>query len=168
MTRALVLNATYEPLSVVPSRRALVLVLMERADVVHGSDVVAHSEHLTVTVPSVVRLRYFVSVPYRRRAALSRSGVFARDGHRCQYCGNRADSIDHVVPRSRGGIHDWENVVAACRRCNAEKRDRLLEHTSMTLVRRPMAPPSSTWVAAAVGDVPTEWATYLASDQLSA
>ena len=117
MTRALVLNATYEPLSVVPSRRALVLVLMEKADLVHGSESVAHSEHLTVTVPSVVRLRYFVSVPYRRRAALSRSGVFARDGHRCQYCGNRADSIDHVVPRSRGGVHDWENVVAACRRC---------------------------------------------------
>jgi 5-methylcytosine-specific restriction endonuclease McrA len=161
MSRALVLNATYEPLSVVSRRRAIVLVLASRADVVHDSGEVAHSEHLSVAVPSVIRLRSFVHVPFRRRASLSRRGVFARVGHRCQYCGGPAESIDHVVPRSRGGTHDWENVVACCRPCNTAKRDRLLEHTSMRLRRSPRPPRHSNWVAAHVGRVPNEWETYL-------
>jgi 5-methylcytosine-specific restriction endonuclease McrA len=72
----------------------------------------------------VVRLRYVVKVPYHRRTALSRRAVFARDNHSCQYCGGHADSIDHVLPRSRGGDHSWENVAAACRSCNLRKRDR--------------------------------------------
>jgi 5-methylcytosine-specific restriction endonuclease McrA len=168
MSRALVLNATYEPLSVVSRRRALVLVLSGKAEVVHDSDTVFRSAHLRVAVPSVVRLRYHVRVPYRRRAALSRNGVFVRDGGRCQYCGGRAESLDHIVPRSRGGAHTWENVVAACRPCNAQKRDRLLEQTSMRLARRPVAPPVSTWVIASVGAVPEEWHLYLQTDQLSA
>jgi 5-methylcytosine-specific restriction endonuclease McrA len=168
MSRALVLNATYEPLSVVSRPRAVVLVLGERADVVHETGTVYHSEHLAVRVPSVVRLRYHVKVPYRRRAALSRGGVFVRDEGRCQYCGGRAESIDHVVPRSRGGEHTWENVVAACRACNTHKRDRLLEQTSMRLHRRPVAPPASTWIAATVGQVPAEWQAYLHATPLSA
>jgi 5-methylcytosine-specific restriction endonuclease McrA len=94
--------------------------------------------------------------------------VFVRDEGRCQYCGGRAESIDHVVPRSRGGEHTWENVVAACRACNTHKRDRLLEHTSMRLHRHPVAPPASTWVAATVGDVPVEWQAYLQTGALSA
>lgn len=162
MSRALVLNATYEPLSVVTRRRAIVLVLSDRAEVVHDSDEVVHSQHLAVQVPSVIRLRTYVRVPYRRRAALSRRGVFARDGHRCQYCGGPADSIDHVVPRSRGGEHVWENVVACCRSCNAAKRDRLLEHTSMRLRRPPRPPRHLNWIVAHVGHVPEEWTTYLA------
>jgi 5-methylcytosine-specific restriction endonuclease McrA len=168
MGRALVLNATYEPLSVVSRTRALVLVLGEKAESVHDSDLVFHSEHMSVSVPSVVRLRYHVKVPFRRRAALSRGGVFVRDEGRCQYCGGRAESIDHVVPRSRGGEHTWENVVACCRACNTHKRDRLLEHTSMRLRRRPVAPPASTWIAATVGQVPAEWEAYLQTGALSA
>lgn len=168
MTRALVLNASYEPLSVVPGHRAAVLVLAEKADVVHQSERCLRSEQLALAIPTVVRLRYYVRVPYRRRAALSRRGVFVRDGNRCQYCGGRAESIDHVVPRSRGGEHVWENVVAACRSCNATKRDRLLEQTSMRLRRPPTAPPASTWIAASVGEVPVEWQNYLRVTQLSA
>jgi 5-methylcytosine-specific restriction endonuclease McrA len=73
-----------------------------------------------------------------------------------------------VIPRSRGGEHTWENVVAACRDCNARKRDRLLEQTTMRLLRHPVAPPASTWVAASVGTVPDEWQAYLGTSQLSA
>ena len=109
----------------------------------------------------MIRLRYFVRVPFHRRSSLSRRGVFARDGYRCQYCGSRADSIDHVRPRSRGGPHTWENVVAACRRCNAHKRDRLLSETSFKLRRQPGQPPRTAWVAAAVGRVPEDWEPYL-------
>src|ERR687890_185054 len=124
MGSALVLNATYEPLGVVSARRAVVLVLGEKADLLHASGDEVHSERLTVPVPSVIRLRYVVKVPFVRRAALNRRAVFARDGSRCQYCTAPAESIDHVVPRSRGGEHVWENVVAACRPCNTAKRAR--------------------------------------------
>jgi 5-methylcytosine-specific restriction endonuclease McrA len=168
MSRALVLNATYEPLCVVPSRRAVVLVLDHKADMLHDTGDALHSERLTVAVPSVIRLRQFVKVPYRRRAPLNRRGIFARDGHRCQYCGGAAESIDHVHPRSKGGEHIWENVVAACRPCNVRKRDRLLHETSMELRRQPVAPREMTWVVVAVGTVPELWAPYLHPATLSA
>src|SRR4051794_6016297 len=161
MTRALVLNASFEPLCVVSSRRAVVLVLGEKAEPVAHTGLVLHSERLMIEVPSVVRLRTFVAVPYRRRVAVSRRAVMARDGGLCQYCGSRADSIDHVVPRSRGGTHTWENVVAACRPCNVRKRDRLLHETTMRLHRRPAAPRGASWSIVARGAVPGEWAPFL-------
>lgn len=159
--RALVLNATYEPICVVSTRRAVVLMLGEKADMVANGNGVMHSESLTVEVPSVIRLRYYVKVPYRRRAALNRRSVLARDGHRCQYCGRRAETVDHVVPRSRGGLHEWANVVAACRPCNAAKRDRLLRETSMSLRSRPGAPRGLSWIVLALGRVPPDWEPYL-------
>jgi 5-methylcytosine-specific restriction endonuclease McrA len=161
MASALVLNATYEPLCVVSARRAVVLVLTEKAEVIHETSRRMHSARLTVAVPSVVRLTNYVRVPVRRRAPLNRRAVFARDGSRCQYCGGTAESIDHVVPRSRGGQHAWENVVAACRPCNSRKRDRLLSETTMALHDRPRAPRELTWVTVAVGDVPDDWEPYL-------
>jgi 5-methylcytosine-specific restriction endonuclease McrA len=161
MSRALVLNATFEPLCVVSDRRAVVLVLCETAEMLHASDAVMRSAHLVVAVPSVVRLRRYVRVPYRWRTPLNRRAVFARDGHRCQYCGAPAESIDHVVPRSRGGRHTWDNVVAACRPCNVRKRDRLLEETSMRLLRPPAEPTGASWLTLAVGSVPETWTPYL-------
>jgi 5-methylcytosine-specific restriction endonuclease McrA len=161
MSRALVLNATFEPLCVVSDRRAVVLVLAETAEMLHASDALVHSAHLVMAVPSVVRLRRYVRVPYRWSTPLNRRSVFARDGHRCQYCGADAESIDHVVPRSKGGEHAWENVVAACRACNVRKGDRLLAATSMQLRRRPSAPHDSAWVTVAVGAVPDSWEQYL-------
>jgi 5-methylcytosine-specific restriction endonuclease McrA len=167
-TPSLVLNATYEPLGVVASRRAVVLVLDEKADLLHDTGEALHSERLTLAVPSVVRLRQFVKVPYTRRAPLNRRGVFARDGHRCQYCGAPAESLDHVIPKSRGGEHSWDNVVAACRPCNVRKRDRFLDETSMVLRRRPCAPRDLSWVTVAVGSVPDHWEPYLSPTTLSA
>ena len=161
MIRALVLNATYEPLSVVAGRRAVVLVWTERADSVHDSEEVLHSERLQLAVPSVVRLRSHVRVPYHREVSLSRRGVLARDGHSCQYCGSRAETIDHVLPRSRGGGHTWENVVAACRSCNVRKGDRLLPDCGLHLRRAPRAPHGSVWVTAAMDAVPAPWEPYL-------
>jgi 5-methylcytosine-specific restriction endonuclease McrA len=167
MSRSLVLNASYEPLCVVSARRAVVLVLGEKAEAVAQTGLVLHSEHLTIAVPSVVRLRAFVTVPFRRRVAVSRRAVMARDGGVCQYCGSRADSIDHVVPRSRGGTHTWENVVAACRPCNVRKRDRLLPETTMHLRCRPSAPRGASWSIVANGAVPLDWAPFLLEAELS-
>lgn len=161
MGRALVLNATYEPLAIVPGRRAIVLVLAEKAEVVRETDGVFHSQRLSVAVPSVVRLRRFVRVPYHRRLAVSRRAVMARDNGACQYCGHGADSIDHVVPRSRGGTHMWENVVAACRGCNLRKRDRLAHEAGMRLRRPPRAPLGASWLYLAAGNVPGDWLPFL-------
>jgi 5-methylcytosine-specific restriction endonuclease McrA len=162
MRSALVLNATYEPLSVVPARRAACLVLAERADLVADDGTELHSATLVVPSPSVVRLRYMVKAPFHRRTTLSRRALFARDEFRCQYCGGFADSIDHIVPRSRGGGHEWENVAAACRPCNLRKRDRTPAEAGMVLARPPRAPKEHTWVTVAVARVPDEWKPYLA------
>jgi 5-methylcytosine-specific restriction endonuclease McrA len=161
MARTLVLNATYEPLGVVGDRRAVVLVLSDKAECVQASGEWFRSERLDIEVPSVVRLRRFVRVPYHRRTALSRRAVFARDGGRCQYCEREAETIDHVVPRSRGGEHAWDNVVAACRPCNAHKSDRLLENTSMKLRTRPKMPEGSAWLTVRLSEVPRDWTPYL-------
>ncbi len=162
--RALVLNVTYEPISVVGRRRALVLVLAGKADSLHDSDRTARSARLGVPIPSVVRLRYRVSVPFRRRAPLHRRSLFARDGGVCQYCGRPAECIDHIHPRSKGGAHEWENVVACCRSCNLRKADRLLSETGFELRTRPGAPSAFSWVTMSVGRVPEEWRQYLPVD----
>ncbi|MGH9063317.1 MAG: HNH endonuclease [Acidimicrobiales bacterium] len=167
MSRSLVLNATYEALAVVPSRRALLLLLSEKAELVHATERLFRSERAAFPEPSVVRLSYYVRVPYQRRVALNRRAVFARDGHRCQYCGATAENIDHVIPRSRGGTHTWDNVVAACRPCNTRKEDRLLTETGLTLRRLPFQPRERTWLLAG-GGVRPDWEPYLASASLSA
>lgn len=143
MTGALVLNATYEPMCVVPLRRAVVLVLAEKAMVVEAGEQVLHAEHVALPVPSVVRLHRYVRVPHRRVVPLTRKAVFERDQHRCAYCGGRADSVDHVVPRSRSGPHEWTNVVAACQRCNSAKADSLLSEIGWELPFTPRAPTST-------------------------
>lgn len=161
MARALVLNATFEPIGVVSSRRALVLSLSGKVDVLANSDEIIRSEQLEVAFPSVVRLRYFVRVPYQRTVPLNRRAIFHRDNGMCQYCGRAAESIDHVHPRSRGGQHEWDNVVASCRRCNTTKGDRLLSECNHRLRSRPAAPDGHSWIRVAAGTVPDEWAEYL-------
>lgn len=162
MARALVLNTTYEPLSIVTSRRAVVLVINAKADVIETQDLVWHAERLTVEVPSVVRLRRYVRVPYARRVPLTRSAVFARDDHRCQYCGRTAECLDHVVPRSKGGLHTWENVVACCRPCNLAKADAPLSSTALSLASTPGVPRRHDWVYAQMGSsFDPRWRTYL-------
>ena len=107
MGRSLVLNASDQPLAVVTAQRAVVLVLKEKADVVVSNGAIFHAERFVIEAPSVVRLRYFVRVPYRSRAPLTRRAVFARDDWSCQYCGAPAENLDHVIPKSRGGPHSW-------------------------------------------------------------
>lgn len=159
--KALVLNATMEPLSVVSARRALVLVLAGKADVLHANGHRYRSAELDLPAPSVLRLRRYVYVPYRAHAALTRRGVFLRDGGECQYCGRAAENVDHVLPRSRGGAHAWDNVVASCRRCNSRKEARTPEEAGMRLRRQPSAPRAAFWLVASVGAIAPEWEAYL-------
>ncbi|MDE3207202.1 MAG: HNH endonuclease [Acidobacteriota bacterium] len=168
MTQSLVLNATYEPLCVVSSRRALMLLLDDKAELLHRTEGVFRSERVALAEPSVVRLRHYVKVPYQARVALNRRAVFARDGHRCQYCGAAAENIDHVIPRSRGGAHAWDNVVASCRPCNARKRDHMLEDSGMKLRRPPSVPRQRTFILVSSGRIRSEWEAYLGQSTLSA
>ena len=163
MPDALVLNATYEPLCVVSQRRAVVLVLAGKAACVEETDYVLRAERLAVTVPSVVRLHRYVRVPYRATVPLTRKGVLARDHHRCVYCDGPATSLDHVVPRSRGGTHTWENVVAACGRCNHVKADRAVADLGWRLRRIPRAPTGAAWRILGSRRVDPCWVPYLAS-----
>jgi len=159
--RTLVLDVGYRPLSVVSVRRALLLVLADKAEVLHASQRVLRSEKLEIFAPSIARLRYQVGAPYRRRAPLHRKAVFARDLYLCQYCGRRAECIDHVHPRSKGGEHAWENVVACCRICNEAKGDTLPEHSKFRLRRVPHAPEHIAVAAGLRRGVPPEWDIYL-------
>lgn len=162
------LNATFEPLGVVSSRRALLLVLDTKAELVHATERFFRSERDTVPEPSVVRLARYVRVPHQRAIAVNRRTVFARDGHRCQYCGLAAESIDHVLPRSRGGTHTWDNVVAACRRCNARKEDRLPHEVGLVLHAKPAVPRERVWLLAMCNGARQEWVPYLAMEPLTA
>ncbi|MBA3431469.1 MAG: HNH endonuclease [Actinobacteria bacterium] len=161
MGRALVLNASYQPLCVVPVRRALVLAIKGKAEVVHTNGQVFRSETLEIIAPSVIRLNYFVKVPYRARTSLSRRAVFVRDDFKCQYCGRPAENVDHVIPKSKGGTHNWDNVVAACRSCNARKENRAPANVGMRLRRQPEQPHESVWIVVAVERVDPVWEQYL-------
>lgn len=159
----LLLNATYEPLCVVPLRRAVVLVLAEKAEVVvPDAERFVRSARLSLPEPSVIRLLRVVRVPYLRRSSVTRRAVLRRDGHRCAYCGGGADTVDHVVPRSRGGRHSWENVVAACRRCNSRKGDRMLSELGWRLRDTPAAPTGTRCLVVALARVEPTWEPWLA------
>jgi 5-methylcytosine-specific restriction endonuclease McrA len=137
----LVLNSDYEPLNVCHAKRALVLVFLGKADVLHAHEHRLPSVNGTYPSPSVVRLKHQVKRPLPE-LKLSRRTVFARDNYTCQYCGqaSRELTIDHVVPKRHGGLTTWDNLVAACRRCNMKKSDKLLHQTSMRLVKAPARP----------------------------
>jgi 5-methylcytosine-specific restriction endonuclease McrA len=157
-----VLNASFEPLCVVTARRAVVLVLAGKAVTVEAGETTLHSERTVVPVPVVLRLTRFVKVPYRGTVPLTRRAVFARDGGRCAYCAGPATSIDHVVPRSRGGRHEWANVVSCCRRCNHVKADRTVSDLGWRLRRPPRAPSGPAWRVLGTGLMHPRWRPYLA------
>ena len=139
MGHVLVLNASYEPLNITTWRRAVVMVLKGKAEgLEHDPDRRIREDTL---LPTVIRLRHFVRVPYKP-LPLTRRNLFHRDGHRCQYCGASAEqlSVDHVVPRSRGGLDTWENVTTACLPCNVRKGNRTPREAAMPLLRPPHRP----------------------------
>src|SRR5438067_3730775 len=140
-TEVLVLNSDYEPLNVCHVRRAITMVYLGKADVLHMHDHVLPLVSGTMVSPSVVRLRHHVRRPLPE-LKLSRRTVFARDDYTCQYCGSAAKdlTIDHVVPKRHGGPTAWENLVCSCRRCNMKTGDEMLQQTSMKLMRQAHQP----------------------------
>ena len=159
--RVLLLDVGYRPLSIISVRRAILLMVCQKADAVHESDRTVRSERFDLFAPSVAKLRYSVAAPFKSRASLHRKSVFARDDYECQYCGRRAECIDHVLPRSKGGEHEWENVVACCRACNLAKGDTLLGESTFHLRSAPIAPEPLEVAVALKRNFPEEWLAYL-------
>ena len=161
--RTLVLNAGYEPLAVVSFKRAIVLVMNQKATIV-----AADSEHPvwgsteSWDRPSVIILRNYVRIPSTRRLPVSRRGVLRRDGNRCGYCGGAANTIDHVMPRSRGGEDSWENLVACCLKCNNIKSNRTPAEMNWRLLIKPRPPRTSAWIVRGIERSLPDWEEYLA------
>ncbi len=164
MRETLVLNASFEPLSTVSLRRAVVLVMQEKAVVEQSHPGLrVRAASLELPVPQVIRLRRYVRVPFRQRAPWSRRGVLVRDRHRCAYCGRRATTVDHVVPRSHGGGDSWLNTVAACAADNHRKADRTPVQAGMRLLTKPFEPTPADALLLALGlrdgDTLPDWLT---------
>ena len=165
MQQVLVLNASYEPLNVCSLRRAHVLVYKGKAEVVEELDRPLRSATDTFQWPHVIRLVHYVRVPRMVQRNISRRALFARDNWRCVYCGtaNGRLTLDHVIPRSRGGGSVWENVVTSCAPCNLRKGNRLPEEVSMTLRKQPRPPAPVLFIRLAAPKIPTGWRPYLES-----
>ena len=165
MQQVLVLNASYEPLNVCTVRRAHVLVFKGKAEVIERLDVPLTSATSTFPWPHVIRLVTYVRVPRAVQRKISRRALFARDGWRCVYCGSSAGrlTLDHVVPRSRGGDSVWENVVTSCAPCNLRKGNRLPHEVHMELTHPPRAPAPVLFIRLASPKIPVRWQPYLAA-----
>ncbi len=171
MVAVLLLNASYEPLAVIPQRRAVSLILRGRVDAATNEGLAVQSTSSAFRIPTVIRLRRYVNVP-RRGARWSRPGVLQRDSYRCIYCGIRAGeqrhgqtlvrhefTVDHIVPRSRGGRNTWGNTACACPTCNHRKGNRTPHEAGMTLRWEPKIPRVGYVVAS--GEIPASWKVYL-------
>jgi 5-methylcytosine-specific restriction endonuclease McrA len=162
--RVLVLNASYEPINVCTTRRATVLILKARAEVIEKGEGMLHSERLELVRPCVIRLVRYVRIPrdvHRRK--ITRKAVLARDAYKCQYCGREAAgmTVDHVIPRSRGGLSVWENIVASCAPCNRKKGNRMPREAKMHPATRPKPPGPTVFIRIAAPRVPVAWEPYL-------
>jgi 5-methylcytosine-specific restriction endonuclease McrA len=161
--RVLVLNATFEPINVCTVRRAVVLLLKEKAEVIERAGWELHSERATMSRPMVIRLVSYVRIPRdTHRRKITRRAVFARDGWTCQYCGTRSNlTVDHVIPRSKGGTSEWENIVAACAPCNRRKGDMTPTQADMHPARAPRAPHPQVFIHVASPTIPAPWRAWL-------
>jgi 5-methylcytosine-specific restriction endonuclease McrA len=159
----LVLNATYEPINVCTVRRAVVLLLKEKAEMIERGEWELHSVSSTIARPTVIRLITYVRIPRdTHRRKITRRAVFARDDWTCQYCGARSNlTVDHVVPRSKGGTSSWDNIVASCAPCNRRKGNALPRQAGMHLLKAPRTPSPHVFIHVASPTIPADWRQYL-------
>ncbi len=158
----LVLNQDYSPLTVCTVQRAFLLIFLDKADLVESNKKKElRSISKSFPFPSVVRIRQYASIPYKG-VVMSRHNIFRRDGGRCQYCGITKDlTLDHVIPRSKGGKSTWTNLVTACKKCNSIKGDYSLEKAGMHLSKQPIKPTYLSFLKLSHGSYREEWNNYL-------
>lgn len=165
-TRTLLLSQGYEPIKIIPWQRAMTLLTLDKVEVVEEYDTEIRATSIIVKVPAVVRLRKAFR-RFVKPVKFSRVNIYARDGHRCQYCGTRCSidqlTYDHVVPRSRGGRTTWENIVSCCYACNAKKSNRTPAEAKMILRTKPVRPAwlPSVQIRVSTQSVPDAWRDYV-------
>jgi 5-methylcytosine-specific restriction endonuclease McrA len=160
--KVLVLNQDYSALSVCSAPKAFLLVYLDKAELVsHASDQYLRTVDANYPMPTVIRLNRYVQVPYKG-VMMTRQNIFKRDQHRCVYCGTHEDlTLDHVIPRSRGGRSSWDNLTTACKRCNAKKGDFMPEEAKMPMRQRPFKPSFIVFLREFSGVADDSWLPYL-------
>lgn len=161
-SNVLVLNQDYQPLSICSVQRSMKLLFLEKAELLHDDPgrKIRTVDNFYI-FPSVIRLRRYIHLPYSR-IVLSRRNIMKRDRHECQYCNARSDlTLDHIMPRSRGGGDSWENLVTACNKCNVKKGNHTPEEARMPLRRKPYRPVHITFFRDILGGVQEDWKPYL-------
>ena len=160
----LLLNASHEPLRVISVKRAIVMVMNERAEVLEESEFAYHSERQKMQIPIVIRLRKFVKIPFMANIKLTKSSLIKRDHGLCGYCREPGENIDHIKPRpSQGGKHTWQNVVWSCKKCNSYKANRTPQEAGMTLKVKPYTPKDRVFLILGITAPVPEWEPYLAA-----
>ena len=160
--KVLVLNQSYEPLMVINAKRAIVLMIKEKVKMLERYSENIRSVQESFDLPSVIRLNFYVHLKYKD-IVLNRRNLLKRDDFRCQYCSNQAPplTIDHIVPKNKGGNDTWENLVVACARCNTRKGDTLLKHMDMKLLKKPRKPSKLFQLQTYVNKQQDNWKQYL-------
>ncbi|MCX6141479.1 MAG: HNH endonuclease [Candidatus Kapabacteria bacterium] len=162
----LILNQSYEPISVCSTKKALLLLFLTKAEIVEDNPSgMVHTVRECYPFPSVIRLSAYLRVPFRK-IELSRKNILRRDGYRCQYCGSNQSplTVDHIIPRSRGGNDIWENLTCACVKCNNKKGNRTPDEAHMRLMSVPKKPHHVLFLKHYLGKVEETWRQYLFMD----
>tara|TARA_Y100001970_G_C14058524_1_gene762891 strand:+ start:57 stop:572 length:516 start_codon:yes stop_codon:yes gene_type:complete len=160
--KVLVLNQSYEPLMVINAKRAIVLIIKEKVKMLEKYSENIRSVQNSFDLPSVIRLNFYVHLKYKD-IVLNRRNILKRDDYRCQYCAKQVTplTLDHIVPRNKGGKDSWENLVAACSKCNTRKGDTLLKHMDMKLLKKPRKPSKLFQLQTYVNKKQDNWKQYL-------
>lgn len=161
--KVLVLNQSYEPLTICTLKKAILLIFLGKAEIVHKDDKKSiRTVKMNFPWPSVIRISKFIKVPYKK-VILTRKNILRRDNYKCAYCG-RSDimlTIDHIIPKARGGSDSWENLITACTKCNNIKGDRTPEEASLKLLTRPYKPSHVIFIKNIVSKIDEKWKPYL-------
>lgn len=162
MSMVLVLNQDYSPLTVCSVQRAFILMFLKKADLITEiKDKKLRTISQTFPFPSIIQVKYYINIPYKG-VVMSRNNIFKRDGGKCQYCGTNKDlTLDHVIPRSKGGKSTWTNLVTACKKCNSRKSDYTLEKVGMKLSKPPVKPSYISFLRMNTSTYREDWALYL-------
>ncbi|MDZ7316199.1 MAG: HNH endonuclease [candidate division KSB1 bacterium] len=161
-SKVLLLNQNYEPLGIVSARKAVIMMFLQKVEIIESRNLLIRSQYLAIPLPSVIRLKSYAHVPFKR-VELNRGNIMRRDGFVCQYCGTKKGplTIDHVIPKTRGGDDSWENLVCACVSCNNKKGNRTPEEAGMTLLRGPKRPNYLFFMQHFIGMNEQCWKPYL-------
>jgi len=166
MENVLLLNGDYTPITIINWKRAVELVWLDKVKIIEVSDKEARSVSISIKIPSIVALKKYIYI--KRKTKFSKQNVFARDDYICQYCHKLIEracdiTMDHVIPKSRGGIAKWENCVTACRKCNLQKGGKTPKEANMKLHKKPIKPDYLNWVVITLRkrkNMPNSWLEY--------